>query len=73
VAVTDVTSADIDEPGRASQGRPVLPLMRVLLVVGTVLVFAAGTQLYVLSADTARYFAGIWPGQVFPAFSSSSG
>ena len=37
--------------------QPVLPLMRVLLGVGTVLVFAAGTQLYVFSADTGRYFA----------------
>jgi hypothetical protein len=31
--------------------------MRVLLAAGTVLVFAAGTQLYVLSAHTARFFA----------------
>jgi len=31
--------------------------MRVLLVAGTVLVFAAGTRLYVLSAHTSRYFA----------------
>lgn len=38
-------------------GQRVLPVMRVLLAVGTVLVFAAGTQLYVLSAHTARFFA----------------
>ena len=31
--------------------------MRVLLAAGTVLVFAADTQLYVLSAHTGRYFA----------------
>jgi hypothetical protein len=31
--------------------------MRALFVAGTVLVFAAGTQLYVLSAHTGRYFA----------------
>ena len=40
-----------------SRGRRVLPVMRVLLVAGTVPVFAAGTQLYVLSAHTGRYFA----------------
>jgi len=34
-----------------------MPVMRMLLVAGTVLVFAAGTQLYVLSAHTGRYFA----------------
>jgi hypothetical protein len=44
----------IDE---SSSGQPVLPVMRVLLGAGTVLVFAAGTQLYVLSANTGRYFA----------------
>ncbi len=30
--------------------------MRVLLVLGTVLVFAAGTQLYVLSGHTDRHW-----------------
>ncbi len=40
-----------------SSGQPVLRVMRVLLGAGTVLVFAAGTQLYVLSAHTDRYFA----------------
>jgi hypothetical protein len=40
-----------------SWDQPVLPLMRVLLGAGTVLVFAAGTQLYVLSAHTGSYFA----------------
>jgi hypothetical protein len=40
-----------------SPGRRLLPVMRVLLVAGTVLVLAAGTQLYVLSAHTDRYFA----------------
>ena len=40
----------------ASSGQRVLPVMPVLLAVGALLVFAAGTQLYV-SADTGRYFA----------------
>lgn len=40
-----------------SAGQPVLPLMRALLAVGTVLVFASGTQLYVLSTHTNRFFA----------------
>ena len=36
---------------------PARPLMRALLAVRTVLVLAAGTQLYLLSAHTAQYFA----------------
>jgi hypothetical protein len=51
--VTDIAPTS----GRVGPAVRVLPIMRALLVVGTVLVFAAGTQLYVLSAHTAQYFA----------------
>lgn len=37
--------------------RPVIPAMRTVFVVGSVLVFAAGFQLFVLSDHTERFFA----------------
>jgi hypothetical protein len=37
--------------------RPVIPAMRTVFVVGSVLVFAAGFQLYVLTDHTDRFFA----------------
>ncbi|MBY5161606.1 hypothetical protein [Salsipaludibacter albus] len=38
-------------------GRPLLPSMRILLLVAAVLVFLAGIQLFVFSERTDRYFA----------------
>ncbi len=47
-----MTAAAADALDQVPASRRVRPLMRALLVVGTILVFAAGTQLYVLSAKT---------------------
>jgi hypothetical protein len=56
VAVTGMTAAPAGSDHVSASVR-VRPLMRALLVIGTILVFAAGTQLYVLSAKTGTYFA----------------
>lgn len=45
------------DPSSPPLGRPTLPLMRLVLVVGVVFVTGAGAQLYVLSAHTDRFFA----------------
>lgn len=45
------------DPSSPLLGRPTLPLMRLVLVVGVVFVTGAGVQLYVLSTHTDRFFA----------------
>jgi hypothetical protein len=53
-----VTSTDtVADSGADSPKNRVLPLMRTLLVIGTILVAAAGAQLYVLTGQTDKYFA----------------
>ena len=41
----------------AGPARPVIPGMRLMLLVVSVLVFLAGIQLFALAEDTGRYFA----------------